>query len=133
MLPVMTAAPYSQPSTIPGIVFRHLRAPEDYAAMNELSNASSAADGQDSASSEAQFRAFYEHLSNCDPAQDVVIAERDGVVVGYGRASWWEELDGQRVYDPSSFQGPDAAVTGLMGAHPRGDGGSHHPDRERPS
>jgi len=87
--------------------------------MNAVANAARFADGEEWITSEAQFRAYYENLSNCDPATDVVVAERDGRIVGYGRASWYEELDGRRLYDPTVFAHPDegrSLLAALMAA-----------------
>ncbi|HET7678021.1 MAG TPA: hypothetical protein VFK38_09230, partial [Candidatus Limnocylindrales bacterium] len=89
-----------------GVTFRHLRAPDDYAAMNALANAVRAAEGEEWFSTVEQFAALYEHLSNSDPARDVLVAEREGRVVGYGRGEWHEELDGTRVYTAVAFADP---------------------------
>jgi ribosomal protein S18 acetylase RimI-like enzyme len=103
---------------VPGITLRPLRPPDDYRSMNSIANAMRAADGHDWATSDEQFRFFYEHLTNCDPTRDIVIAERDGAMVGYGRAFWEEEADG-RVYYPVAFIHPaasdrDALESGLI-------------------
>src|ERR1700731_1947096 len=34
----------------------------------------------------------------CDPAQDCLIAEVDGLVIGYTWLTWWKEVDGTRLY-----------------------------------
>lgn len=81
--------------------------PDDLAAMNKVANAVRFADGQEWVTSDEQFREFYEHLANCDPATDIVIGERDGRIVGYGRASWREESDGLRLYEPTVFAMPE--------------------------
>ncbi|MEO7117664.1 MAG: GNAT family N-acetyltransferase [Candidatus Limnocylindrales bacterium] len=91
-----------------GTTFRHLRPPDDYVSMNTVANALRAADGEDWATSDESFRAFYDHLVNCDPATDVMVVERQAMVIAYGRAAWLEELDGLRTYEPISFVDPDA-------------------------
>jgi ribosomal protein S18 acetylase RimI-like enzyme len=103
----MTVTSYPTARPLPGVTFRHLVMPDDLAAMNDVANAARAADGEGWATSYEQFRAFYEHLSNSDPLTDVLVAERDGRIVGYGRASWYEDLEGQRLYDPTSFVRPE--------------------------
>ncbi|MDQ3493392.1 MAG: GNAT family N-acetyltransferase [Chloroflexota bacterium] len=75
--------------------------------MNGVANAVRRATGEEWLSSDDQFRAFYENLSNCEPATDVMVAGRDGLIVGYGRASWYEDLEGQRLYEPVAFAHPD--------------------------
>lgn len=117
---MVTSAPFRAPTSIPGLVFRNLRAPDDYPAMNAAANAARIADGSEWISSDEQFRAYYEHLSNCDPARDVLIAEVAGRIVGYGRAAWYDEvggeLDGHRIYQPITLTDPSASVPGLMAA-----------------
>jgi ribosomal protein S18 acetylase RimI-like enzyme len=84
--------------------------------MNSIANAVRAAEGSDWATGDEEFQNFYEHLSNCDPDRDVFIAERDGRMVGYARATWAEEADGQRVYEPVVFVDPSQEIPGLVAA-----------------
>src|SRR2546421_7063203 len=96
-----TAEPY-QPAVdlppIPGLLFRHLRAPADYRAMNSVANASRAHEGMAYFTTEADLANTYDHLSNCDPARDVVLAEIADRLVGYGRTSWFREYGGGRLF-----------------------------------
>jgi mycothiol synthase len=132
----VTVAAYPIAPAIPGITFRHLDAPDDFAAMNDIANAMRIADGEEWVTSYEQFRTFYEHLSNCDPRTDIVIAERDGRMVGYGRAAWYEEIDGLRIYEPIAFAGPDEgvplldAITGAMEERCRQIAAGHPPGRK---
>lgn len=103
----MTVTAYPITPSLPGVTFRHVVMPDDLETMNDVANASRLAEGDEWVTSHEQFRAFYENLSNCDPATDIVVAERDGRMVGYGRAAWYEELDGTRVYDPVAFAVPE--------------------------
>ena len=109
----MTTDTGPRPATAADLVLRSMRAPDDYAPMNAAANAARAAEGNEWVTTDEQFSTFYEHLSNCDPARDVVIAERHGRIVGYGRASWYEAHDGDRIYEPVVLVHPDAAATGL--------------------
>lgn len=99
----MAVLPYPTPISLPTMTLRHVVMPDDLGAMNGVANAVRRADGEEWVTSDAQFRAFYENLSNCDPATDVMVVERDGRVVGYGRASWYQDLEGQRLYEPVAF------------------------------
>jgi mycothiol synthase len=92
-----------------GLVLRHLRPPDDYAPMNAIANAIRAAEGDDFYTTDEQFQKFYENLSRCDATTDVAVAERDGRIVGYGRAAWHEELDGTRIYEVIPFVDPKVA------------------------
>lgn len=94
---------------VPGLVLRHLRAPDDYRAMNAVANAIRAAEGANFSTTDEQFQMFYENLPGSDPARDVAIAEMDGQIVGYGRAAWHEEPDGPRIYQVIPFVGQSVA------------------------
>lgn len=114
---MLLSKPYALAPDVPGITFRHLRVPDDYRSMNAIANAVRAADGNDWATSDEQFIAFYRNLANRDLDRDVLIAERDGAIVGYGRATWNEMIDGLRAYTPISFVDPSArAATELLRA-----------------
>ena len=102
--------PFSTPSPLPpGMVLRHLRAPHDYHAMNTIANAIRAAEGTPFSTTDEQFSQFYDTLSDSDPLQDVAIAEVDGRIVGYGRASSHQELDRTRIYEVIPFVDPAVA------------------------
>jgi mycothiol synthase len=56
----------------------------------------------------------YHHLTNCDPAQDVLIAEVDGQMVAYSRVTWREEAqNNSRIYVSFGFIHPDWRRKGL--------------------
>lgn len=92
--------------SLPDLIFRRFRGSEDYAAMADVINASSAADGIERASNADEVANTYAHLSNCDPYQDVIIAEGAGEMVGYSRAYWWQEPNGTRLYGHIGFLHP---------------------------
>jgi ribosomal protein S18 acetylase RimI-like enzyme len=92
--------------SLPDFIFRRFRGPEDYAAMSNVINASSAADGIERASAAEEVANTYAHLSNCDPRTDVIIAEAGGEMVGYSRAWWWQEPHGTRLYGHIGFLDP---------------------------
>lgn len=92
-----------------GLVLRHLQAPADYRAMNAIANAIRAAEGTPFSTTDEQFATFYDAMTDSDPATDVAIAEVDGAMVGYGRASARAELDGTRIYEVIPFVDPGIA------------------------
>lgn len=99
-------APVQLPS-LPGLRLRHFRGPEDFPGMVPVALASGTADGQermDTVTSMAD--AYATKLVNCDPYQDLVIAEIDGEIVGYARGSWADDLPGTRVYLSTGFLTP---------------------------
>jgi mycothiol synthase len=109
--PYLTATPLP-----PGVFLRHLQAPDDYHTMNAIANAVRAAEGNEFYSTDEQFATYYDAMTESDPAQDVVIVEVDGRMVGYGRAGWREEVGGLRVYDvnPLVDATDEVVVTALV-------------------
>jgi GNAT superfamily N-acetyltransferase len=83
---------------VPGLSFRRFADPADYPAMVAVIQAASAADGLDHATSVDDVERTYKHLVNCDPNRDMLFAEVDGVVIGYGRGWWDDEWSGTRTY-----------------------------------
>ncbi|MEZ4592255.1 MAG: GNAT family N-acetyltransferase [Chloroflexota bacterium] len=66
--------------------------------MANIINQSSSADGLESVTTVEEIHNDYQHLTNCDPTQDMIVAEVYGEMVGYGRCTWEQELDGDRIY-----------------------------------
>ncbi len=83
---------------VAGLSFCRFRGKEDYPAMVAVIKECREADKLEWAISVEDTERDYEHLQNCDPYQDLIFAEIDGVVVGYGRCWWYEEYNGDRVY-----------------------------------
>jgi len=83
---------------IEGLVFRHFRGEEDFSAMAEIIADSREEDQLDFTESADDLARNYRHLTNCDPAQDMVFAEVAGKAIGYGRVFWAQVQNGPRVY-----------------------------------
>lgn len=109
----MTWRLLSEPPDLPGLVLRGFAGDEDFTPMAAVLNAACAADGVDRVETAEQMARHYTRLDNCDPATDVIIAEIDGEVVGYGRVLWWQEHAGPYVYLPFCFLRPEARGQGL--------------------
>ncbi len=129
---------FESPTSPPvGVTLRHIRMPDDFRPMNAIANAARAAGGEDWATSDEQFIAFYSHFVNCDVDADVVIAERVGQIVGYGRVSWRDDLVGTRQYELVTFQDPaessdlQAALTDALEARARAMAVAEHEPHER--
>src|SRR3954447_18508218 len=90
-----------------GTILRHLDAPADFPAMNEIANRIRVATGQDFYTTIEQFALFYGHPRDFDPSADVAVVERAGEIVGYARAGFHDELDGTQVYEVIPFLEPD--------------------------
>lgn len=96
------------------VTLRHWRR-DDLAGMVALINAGVAADGEGEYATVASVAEQYDHLRNCDPAVDIVVAtDRTGEIVGYARAFWLDVDEGYRVYSIAFNARPD--VDGLAGS-----------------
>ncbi|NLG98660.1 MAG: GNAT family N-acetyltransferase [Chloroflexi bacterium] len=99
---------------IDGLRFRKFRGESDYPLMLETINASKTADHDERHDTLEDIRHNYSHLSNCDPYQDMLIAEINGQFAAYTRVSWWEEANtGRRLYTSVGFVRPEWRRKGL--------------------
>jgi mycothiol synthase len=100
----------------PGLAFRHFRGEADYPSMAALIAACKVVDGVERSTTVEEIANTYQHLENCDPQTDMLLAEVDGRLIAYGRI-WWDELaDGIRLYHPFGFLHPDWRHKGLGSA-----------------
>ncbi|HLF87354.1 MAG TPA: GNAT family N-acetyltransferase [Anaerolineales bacterium] len=102
----MTEIILSNAPAIPGLIFRHFRGEADYPGMVAAILASSDADGTEMTVSVEEMARAFQHLTNCDPFQDILLTEVDGEIVGYSRGWWVDDLDGTRLYRFSGFLAP---------------------------
>jgi hypothetical protein len=99
---------------IPGLVFRHLRPPDDYPQMNAIANATRAATGDDFTTTDEQIRSFYDHPRDFVAMRDVAVVEVDGRIVGYVRGGIHQELAGARIYEVLPFLDPSVSPAELL-------------------
>jgi mycothiol synthase len=92
--PVRVDVPEAPP--ISGLAFRRMRIPDDLAAIASLFNAVNQADGIDDRDDEEGLAQWYAHADTWDPLRDVILAEVDGSLVGYGKVHWIDDNDGGR-------------------------------------
>jgi mycothiol synthase len=97
-------------AAIPGLRFRHWRGLDDIPSMAAAANAAKRAAGSSDINAVEDMLAQYRHLSNSDPRLDIVAAELDGRIVGYGRTLWGDRFDGTRTFDGIAFVDPSAPV-----------------------
>ncbi len=83
---------------IPNLSFRTYRGESDCAPMLAVIEASKTIDQDEWSPSIEDISRTYRYLRNCDPFEDMVFAEIDGQVVGYGRTWWEDEQKGDRIY-----------------------------------
>jgi mycothiol synthase len=97
---------------IPGLQFRPFRDDRDYEALAELMTAANLADGVDYIPDAPSLRVEYENSEDFDVRRDLVIAEIDGRIVGYGEAKR-QVRDGAPVYVSFGAVRPELRRRGL--------------------
>ena len=103
-------------TAVPGLIFRHYQGEQDIPGMVDVLNRCSVADGNDWISTVEEITNQYQHLTNCDPYKDMIMAEVHGEMVGYGRYTWEAQLDGNRRYIHLVKLLPEWRDEGLMQA-----------------
>ncbi|MEX0788790.1 MAG: GNAT family N-acetyltransferase [Anaerolineales bacterium] len=83
---------------LPGLAFRHFRGETDFSAIAAILESCREADQLDRVDTVEDIAKFYAHLSNCDPAQDVLFAEVNDQPIGYQRVTWVTESEGDQIY-----------------------------------
>ena len=83
---------------IPGLTFRRFRGEEDYPAMAAVVSEYNKFDRIDHTESVKDIAATYRNLLNCDPHKDMIFAEMQDEVIGFGRVWWVLKSDGTRTY-----------------------------------
>ena len=84
--------------SMPGVAFRPFAGPADYPAMLEVMQACNQADGVEEVTTLQSMANDIEHLVNCDPARDMLMAEVDGRLIGYQNTMWRIEAGGDWLY-----------------------------------
>ncbi|MEO5951655.1 MAG: GNAT family N-acetyltransferase [Chloroflexia bacterium] len=101
---------------IPGLRFRRFQGMEDIPAMVGVLNLTDPADGSDRVATIESLTKTYENLRNSDAANDVVMIEVNGELIGYTRDLWHVELDGSRMYSHFGFLIPEWRDKGIGAA-----------------
>lgn len=104
-------------ATIGGILFRRFRGFEvDIAGLAAANQALRDASGVEEVVTAADMAREYRHLTNCDLDRDLLVAERDGRIVGYARCEWRDLADGTRAFTTIAAVEPVQRGTGIVGA-----------------
>ncbi len=98
---------------IPELRFRKFRMDVDFPHMLEITNACRKADDIEYSTNLEQIINSYDHLVNCNPTQDMIFAEMNGQVIGYGRVFWEKLSEGIRVYSSFCNLHPDWRRKGI--------------------
>lgn len=94
VVPVRVEVP--EAPSIAGLTFRRMRLPDDLEAVAALFNAVDEADGIDDRHDATGLAQWYAHADTWDPLRDVLLAEVDGTLIGYGKVHWIDDNDGGR-------------------------------------
>ena len=87
-----------QPDII-GLRFRSFSGDEDFPHMFTIIETTNKADGTQDGTTLKEIIYDYQHLTNCDPYQDMLFAEVDEEVVAYARVEWQQEdVSKDRIY-----------------------------------
>lgn len=98
---------------IPGLSFRNFRSEGDFPDMLAIIEGSKVADGAERSDTLEDIKRNYEHMTNCDPFRDVLLAEVDGQPIAYSRV-FWDRLDeGVRIYTSFGFVLPEWRRKGI--------------------
>ncbi|TFG68351.1 MAG: GNAT family N-acetyltransferase [Anaerolineales bacterium] len=88
---------------VKNVNFRNFRGDSDFPWMLAVINGSKEADAIDRTNTLDELKNNYAHLVNCDPHKDLIIAEIQDEVVGYGRAYWSKVVNGPLLYSHFVF------------------------------
>ncbi len=101
---------------VDGVVFRTFSGPSDYEHLVRIINAWARGEGDERVETLEGIASGYDHLDRCDPVRDLLIAEVDGVPIGYSRVWWDDESDGARVFKFVCFLDPSYGRRGIGAA-----------------
>jgi len=83
---------------IPELTFRHFKDENDYSQIASVLTASQRADQVERSVTADDIANAYQHLDNCDPHSDIILAEVPGKMIGYARGWWEDEAGNVRLY-----------------------------------
>jgi GNAT superfamily N-acetyltransferase len=98
---------------IPGLCFRHFRGESDLPHIAAVLTASEKADKIERQVTSQNIASAFQHLINCDPFHDLIIAEINSGAVGYARGWWEDEAFDERLYKISGFVIPEWRRRGI--------------------
>lgn len=107
---------FAEAPSLPGLTFRRFAGESDYPKMLAVIHGSKEEDQIERSDSLEDIQRNYRHLTNSDPASDMLFAEINGQVIGYNRVWWEEQPDGRRTYSVVGFLLPQWRRKGIGAA-----------------
>ena len=101
---------------IPGLVFRKFAGEKDYPAMLDVIDGAKVEDEVERSTTIDDIANTYNHLENCDPFSDMLMAEVDGKMVAYSRVTWGRQPDDETFYFTFGFLLPEWRRKGIGSA-----------------
>jgi mycothiol synthase len=98
---------------LPSLTFRHLQGEQDYPRIAALITASKTVDGIERSISAGDVARLCEHLVNCNPGQDMLLAEADRQVIACGLVHWTKQTDGAHLYHLLGWLHPEWRHRGI--------------------
>jgi len=98
---------------LPTLCFRTFLGEPDYPVITAIIKACKDADGMNHSTTLENVRNMYSHLVNCDPYRDMLFAEVDGSTVGYARAWWQVDGDGNWLGSSVGYVQPEYRRRGI--------------------
>jgi ribosomal protein S18 acetylase RimI-like enzyme len=96
-----------------GLVFRGFLGESDFPKMASVMQSCRNVDQIERVDCAVDIARRYRHLVKSDPYKDMLFAELNGQVIGYGRVSWREELDKIRIYEQFGYVLPEWRGRGI--------------------
>ena len=101
---------------VPGLRFRRFQGEDDYPRMLAVIQGSKLTDQVERSDTLEDITRNYAHLTNSDPYEDMIFAEVNGEVVGYGRVEWRLNDQGQWLGFHLAFLHPEWRRLGIGSA-----------------
>lgn len=98
---------------VPGLTFRRFRGAADYPAMAVVRAGSQAEDELEAGATPEDLARQFAQPKNCDPAQDLLMVEVEGQLIGYNHMRWQDLVDGTRLYHHSGYLLPGWRGNGI--------------------
>ena len=83
---------------LPGLAWRGYSGPQDHERIAALIQCCWDADGVDELITTDNISQRFAHMQNFDPAQDILLAEVNGDLIGYARMNWVHRSNGEVIF-----------------------------------